>query len=56
MFSILGHSRLAVLVFALAGCAGGLSIEPPTFDSSVNDNDDNDNSSSDNSGSDSTGY
>ena len=54
MFSILRHSRLAVLVLVLAGCAGGLSIEPPTFDSSVND--DNDNSSSDNSGSDSTGY
>ena len=33
------HSRLAVLVLvlALAGCAGGLSIEPPTFDSSAND-------------------
>ena len=56
MFSILGHSRLAVLVLVPAGCAGGLSIEPPTFDSSANDNDDNDNSSSDNSGSDSTGY
>ncbi len=46
MFSILRHSRLAVLVLvlALAGCAGELSIEPPTFDSSVNDNDSNDSS------------
>lgn len=48
MFSILRHSRLAVwvLVLALAGC--GLSSEPPTFDSSANDNDsyDDNNSSS----------
>ncbi len=51
MFGILRHSRVAllVLVFALAGCAGGISIEPPNFDSSDNDNDDN-------SSSDSTGY
>lgn len=41
MFSILRHSRLAVfiLIFALAGCAGELSIEPATFDSSASDND-----------------
>ena len=41
MFSNLRHSRLAVLVlvFALAGCTGEISIEPPTFDNSANDND-----------------
>ena len=41
MFRILRHSRLAVLVLvlALAGCADEISIEPPTFDSSANDND-----------------
>ncbi len=46
MFGMLRHSRLAVwvLVVALAGCAGGLSIEPPAFDSSANDNYDNDSS------------
>ncbi len=41
MFSILRHSRLVVLVlvFALAGCAEELSVEPPTFENSANDND-----------------
>ncbi len=46
MFSFLRHPRLAVLVLvlALAGCASGLSIEPPTFDDSANDNDSDDSS------------
>ena len=42
MLGILKQSRLALLVLALAlaGCAGGIPVEPPTFNNGA-DNDTN---------------
>ena len=51
MFSILRHSRLALLVLVLvaAGCAEGIKFEPGTTSSVDYDNNSNDNNSNDNS-------